>query len=343
MEVFHTQDGQVAKFIHADGSETAIKAVPSQSSFMDPETGEVRVRHTDRNKYSVFVSSSVGCYLKCPMCHLTIKDSVYRPLRGDQILENLKEALIDEMRVRPALASKYMKLCWMGMGDALNEPAMVRDISNRFIEWVFEEGFAAGLDCVDLSTVMPRVSPVWQSEFKALREELSKWPENPLNAQVEQAELSTHDTYQARPPFRLFYSVHSAIQETRDKMAPRTTPVEEAISRLKEFGGPAAGLIFHQLFVEGLNDSLEEVRALSRFMGNHFPDNELRVLRYNHCDRSPWREWDSVQAAVSQLAQSVQHLKVQISAGNEVQAACGQFLVARTRTVERLRIPVVVR
>lgn len=335
MQVFHTQDGRVAKFIHADGSETAIKAGPSQSSFMDQATGEVHVRHTDRNKYSVFVSSSVGCYLKCPMCHLTIKNSLYRPLRGEQILENLKEALREEIRARPELASRYLKLCWMGMGDALNEPAMVRDISNRFLEWVFQEGFAAGLDCVDLSTVMPRVSLTWQAEFRALREELAKWPGNPLNAQVEQAELSTHSSYLARPPFRLFYSVHSAIQTTRDRMAPKTTPVEDAVSSLKDFGAPAAGLIFHQLFVEGLNDSLEEVRALSKFMVSHFPESELRVLRYNHSAHSPLREWGSVQAAVSLLAQSVPHLKVQISAGDEVQAACGQFIVARIRTVKR--------
>lgn len=62
LEIFRTEDGTVTKFIHSDGSETAIKAVPSQSTFIDKETGTVDIRLTDRNKYSIFISSSTGCY-----------------------------------------------------------------------------------------------------------------------------------------------------------------------------------------------------------------------------------------------------------------------------------------
>lgn len=61
--------------------------------------------------------------------------------------------------------------------------------------------------------------------------------------------------------------------------------------------------------------------------------SELRVLRYNHCDRSPYREWPSIEQALATLAHGVSRLKVQESAGAEVAAACGQFLAAYPRSL----------
>ena len=50
MEAFHTDDGSVAKFIHDDGSETAVKVVKSCSNFRD-ENGMVHTEWVDRNKF----------------------------------------------------------------------------------------------------------------------------------------------------------------------------------------------------------------------------------------------------------------------------------------------------
>ena len=69
------------------------------------------------------------------------------------------------------------------------------------------------------------------------------------------------------------------------------------------------------------------------FLGAHFPDKELRVLRYNFCNKSPFREMDSIDLAVTQIAASHARLKVQTSAGKEVAAACGQFLVAYPKSL----------
>ena len=83
MEIFRSTDGLVSKFIHDNGDETAIKCVPSQSTVLDRAAGTVRVVETDRQKGSLFISSSVGCYMKCRFCHLTTKDSVFRRLSTD--------------------------------------------------------------------------------------------------------------------------------------------------------------------------------------------------------------------------------------------------------------------
>lgn len=337
MEAFITSDGAVAKFIHADGSETAVKVVESCSNFKNPETGYIDTCWVDRNKYSVFISSSLGCYMHCPFCHLTIKDSEYRKLQTHQVIENVKEAILHEVHRRPDIQNRYIKLCWMGMGDALNQPVMVREATLDILNWVLSNGFAQGLDCVDLSTVMPRVSPVWVQELAALNRDLQDVPVNPLSFLKEQSEVASQRVYSARSRFRLFYSLHSAIQTTRDKMVPGGTPLSEAVPLLKEFMSNGPNVLLHQLFVEALNDSPQEVEALCALMKDNFPEQELRVLRYNYCDRSPYREWDSIDRAVLRISECHPNLKVQVSAGKEVAAACGQFLVAMPRSLKAMR------
>lgn len=338
MESFITDDGAVAKFIHDDCSETAIKVVKSCSSFIEGD--HVRLEWVDRNKYSVFISSSLGCYMRCPFCHLTIKDSRYRKLQAKAVLDNVKEAILHEAARRPAIRTRHVKLCWMGMGDAVNQPEMVHDVTLELMEWLLREELAAGLDCVDLSTVLPPVKDSWIAQFSALDTALQRYPINPLSYRVEQAELATRDQYTARSRFRMFWSVHSAVQATRDKMVPGGMPLPAAIEQLRAFARSGPNLLLHQLFVEGLNDRDAEVDALLELLRDHFADNELRVLRYNFCDRSPYREWSSVDAAVARIARQHARLKVQVSAGKEVAAACGQFLVAAPKSV-RVKIPVV--
>ncbi len=339
MEAFHTDDGSVAKFIHDDGSETAVKVVKSCSNFRD-EQGLVQTEWVDRNKYSVFISASLGCYMKCPFCHLTIKDSAYRKLQCAQVVANVKEAIEYEIARKPEMKDRYVKLCWMGMGDAVNQPDMVHDATLELMDWLMTKGYTRGLDCVDLSTVLPPVKDDWMERFAALNRALEYLPVNPNSFLVEQAEVATHKVYNNRSRFRMFWSVHSAIQETRNKMVPGAMPLAQVLPKLREFMKRGPNLMLHQLFVERLNDTPEEVDALLKLLGENFPEQELRVLRYNFCDNSPYREWDHIDQAVSRIADQHSRLKVQVSAGKEVAAACGQFLVAHPRTL-RHRIEVV--
>ena len=47
--------------------------VKSVQNIFNPLTNEIESRESDRNKYSIFISSSVGCFMKCKFCHLTLK------------------------------------------------------------------------------------------------------------------------------------------------------------------------------------------------------------------------------------------------------------------------------
>lgn len=325
-DVYRTEDGSVSKYIHADGSETAVKLVKSVQNVLNPLTREVETHTSDRNKYSVFASTSVGCYMKCPFCHLTLKDSKYRPLSDRRVLANMKEALLDKAEFNPALTERYIKLSWMGMGDAANVPGLVHDTTLELLDWVFTQGLAKGLDGVDLSTVLPPVKPEWIERFQALDQALVRYAANPVYA-MDNAAFASGE-YAHRKPFRLFYSVHSVLQPLRDKTVPGALPLADAVPQLQAFAaGGGHTLIFHHLLVDGLNDSEAELEALAAWMRTHFPAHELRILRYNLCARSPYRESDAFLRQIRWLSDHVDFLKVQISPGNEVSAACGQFIV----------------
>lgn len=341
MESFISQNGAVAKFIHADGSETAVKVVKSCSNFKNPETGHIETEWVDRAKYSVFISASLGCYMKCKFCHLTIKDSQYKKLQTEQVVANVKEAILAEIERQPDMRNRYVKLCWMGMGDAVNQPDMVYNATLELMDWIMSNQFAVGLDCVDVSTVLPPVDDDWIPIFKDLDWALRQYPVNPNSFKKEQAELSNQKEYAGRSRFRLFYSVHSAIQETREGMVPKAMRLADALPRLKAYQENGPNLLLHTVFVEGLNDGPAEVDTLLAWLKEHFPTTELRVLRYNYCNKSPYREMSSIDTAVMRLAAEHPSLKVQTSAGDEVSAACGQFLVAFPRKHKLKSIAVV--
>jgi 23S rRNA (adenine2503-C2)-methyltransferase len=308
--VFRSSDGLVSKYNHKDTSETSIKVVPSKDTGLD---GTVRVN--DRGKYTVFISSSAGCYLSCTFCDLTISGMKYRKLKMEQVLDNLKEALEEKISFDPSIKERYIKLSWMGMGDALNDPEMVQSVSLSFLNWVMESGYAAGLDGLDLSTSFAKISSKhWIDVFSDLNMQLSSFPRNPHNRD-------------GRPPFRLFYSLHSGFEGLRQTIVPRTMEIEKVFPRLQEAREQGLQIIFHYTMLEGVNDSVENAEKLvSLLEKNDFAEEEIRFLRYNPHPDSPYEESSTRIEFARRVAEKHPNIKLQISEGREVRSACGQFM-----------------
>lgn len=333
-----SDDKTVVKIVHDDASETAIKTVSSCDTCMT-EDGEFELNETDRNKYSIFISDSAGCYMKCQFCYLTLKAMKYAKINGLHLFNNLIEALEERIYAQvdndlPQIQGKFVKLCWMGMGDAFVMTKKVTTVTRSAMDYILSRGLAEGLDGVDLSTVMPKVKNVDESleQLKLLERALEEYPLNPHNDILvhRNKEFSnTETTYPARSRFRLFYSLHSAIQESRDKLIPNAMPLDEAIPALLRYSeNNKHNVIFHHMFMDGFNDTEEEVDALIELIDQYGLQNyELRVLRYNTCEVSTYiHESDNFKNIIKRLMNVHPHIKVQISAGSEVKAACGQFI-----------------
>lgn len=334
-----SDDNTVAKIVHDDNSETAIKTVSSCDTHMEDD-GTYVLNEVDRNKYSVFISDSTGCYMKCKFCYLTIKNMKYKKLSYKNIVENITDAILNRIIAcadgdLPRIHDKFVKLCWMGMGDAFINTERSKNATLEIMDSIMLRQQALGLDGVDMSTVMPKVGDV-EETFAHLRELerlLQKYPLNPhSNILVHRDETfsNTAKMYPARSRFRLFYSLHSAIQETRDKMIPNAMPIDEALHALLDYSEDNKyNVIIHHMFIDGFNDSVEEVDALINLIKEYrLDEHELRILRYNECESSTYmHESDRFKEIIEQLMPHHPRIKVQISAGSEVKAACGQFLV----------------
>lgn len=334
MKIIQSEDKLVTKYIHENGCETTIKSVNSCNNKINPDTGELITTLTDRNKYSVFISSSIGCYMKCGFCHLTLKNSIYKKLTANEIFEQVKLAIIEEYKLNPDIQNKYLKLCWMGMGDAINVPKIVSEVSIKIIEFVLFNKYAKGLDGVDLSTVLPNVNDSWIEEFQKLDFKLSLYPINPNNNKIVQSGLHTNkENYFNRSLFRLFYSLHEVEQDKRDKIIPNAMPIDKAISKLKQFTqNNKYNLILHHMFLEGYNDNVDDIQKLLTFLEkNSLTENEIRILRYNPVENTEYTESSSYENIIKNLAKKVDFLKAQVSAGNKINSACGQFYAEKRR------------
>lgn len=339
-KILFSDDATVTKIVHDDDSETAIKTVSSCDTCIN-EDGTFTLNETERNKYSIFISYSAGCYMKCKFCYLTLKNMKYKKLQLDSIYSNVMETLI-ERRVAakigtvPKIEGKFVKLCWMGMGDAFVDTERVGNTTISLMHYIMNctRPFAKGLDGVDLSTVMPKVKNLDETfnNLYMLDEMLKYFPLNPHNDVIvhRNAEFSSTGTvYPNRSRFRLFYSLHSAIQKNRDSLIPNAMPINQAIPALVDYSqNNKFNVIFHHMFIDGFNDTQEEVDALINLIDKYnLREYELRILRYNTCEVSTFmHESNNFKNIIKQLVAVHPHIKVQISAGSEIKAACGQFL-----------------
>lgn len=312
MQQIISNDGLTTKYIHKDQSETSFKM--SHSGKFNSENLITPITQ-DKEKYSLVISCSKGCQMKCTFCHLTQKGSTFEELTTEQVEQNLKDVIADQYEKHPEIGKKHIKFCWMGMGEAILKPEMIKTVSINVINWALNKGYASGVDGIDVSTVLPKISNRWQETIKELVEETKNYPRNPNN---------TTD----RSLVRIFYSLHSANQKQREELIPNTKNIDVAIDSLTSFVKETGiDIVYHYMFMNGVNDNDNSVTELiSLYKNKKLSGSELRILRYNEATNGV-TESDYLKDIVSLLEQEIPKLKVQHSSGNKVASACGMFVV----------------
>lgn len=304
MQVKSTKDGSVYKFIHDDLSETAIKDVPTC-------VGDQKEQGID--KYTIFSSCSYGCKRACKFCMLHTKGVSYKDLPSETVLSNLQESLSHVINERPDFRRKSLKLSWMGMGEAACDYAPILE-SREFVEWALSRGYAETFDRIDIGSSLPNNSG---STLYAL------W--SFLTREIEESSI-LKSRLVSTPSVRLFLSIGSLISDTRAFLMG-SGDFAKAVDELRlKWKMPDESLICHLVLLDGVNDSLRDIEFLWQFFSKR-PDLELRFLRYNQCEGSPYAESPLFDMVTQRALRDLPRVKVQISPGSEVMAACGQFLV----------------
>lgn len=309
--------GYTTKYIHKDGSETSIKTNLS-CQYMPTQQGVV-LDSKDNNKYSLVISCSVGCPMSCTFCHLTQKGVEHKRLSKEVIVKNLINVVITESKelakIGVNLSQKYIKLCWMGMGEPMFELPLIEYVTTHFLKFVFDNNYCCGVDGVDISTVLPAGVSARQQEYLfSIQNSLKHYPRNPVTEAKGNSLL------------RIFYSLHSANNK-RELLIPRTKPSREALFSLDSICSyEDIDLVVHYMFIEGVNDSEQDVSDLINLMRDlPSKQRELRILRYNPANAQT-SESAHYNQIVKHLVDNYPNTKLQYSAGKEILAACGQFL-----------------
>ena len=311
MEVYRTTDGTVAKYVHNDGSETAIKTTPIV------EYGGVYGKVT--NKYNVFISTSVGCSVGCRFCYLTTKRCPIHNLSKDEIISNVLDAIEAEVKHRPILKELFAKLSWMGMGDAYFDTQKMYEVSSTVAGEIIKRGLAKGIDGIDVSTTLPKLPDFKKGDGVI---DLAKY----INCYILNPERK-YGTKDSRFPVRLFYSYHGGEEGIRKFLIPYSVSDIEALTYLKTLSNIDVTLVVHHMFFEGLNDTLRDAGEVLNFL-KELGNVELRLLRFNECPGTIYRESPNFDKLVEHLYKFHKNIKVQSSPGSEVAASCGQFLLS---------------
>ena len=215
------------------------------------------------------------------------------------------------------------------MGDAFLNLMKVNICTTQILERVFRNNLAIGLDGVDIGTVFPNNSKDLHI-LNQLNQSLERHWIKPFGKNV-------YNTDKPRSPLRIFYSLHRFDGLRSKYLIPNSEDfnnIKHTLFNLKELCG--IDVIFHQVFIDDQTDMPWLISELKNLFRGYFEDFELRILRYNECSSSPYKESSKFDEIVKELNESIPIIKYQISPGSEIKAACGQFLMDEYKQIKQI-------
>ena len=235
------------------------------------------------------VSSQVGCSLDCKFCATSQLDRM-RNLNVDEIFDQV--VAIDHQS-RTYFDIPLSNIVFMGMGEPLMN---YNNVLGAIEKITSPEGLGMASKRITLSTSgIPKL--------------IRKMADDGVK-------------------FNLAVSLHSAIQSTREKIMPFSIkfPVDELLSSLEYWYEATQRMVTIEFIVwKGINDNLEEVRALVNFC-RKFP-SKVNLIEYN-----PIGDDTFIQATKEAMSMYQNKLTaariintIRRSRGKDIDAACGQL------------------
>jgi 23S rRNA (adenine2503-C2)-methyltransferase len=242
-----------------------------------------------KTRTTACVSSQVGCSLDCNFC-ATARLKRMRNLEPGEIYDQVA-AIDNESRLyfdRP-----LSNIVFMGMGEPLmNYPNVMKSIEMI----TSKEGLGMSPKRITVSTsgVSKMIKKMADDEVK----------------------------------FKLAVSLHSAIEETRNKIMPFTKsfPLPELREALKYWYKKTKSAVTYEYVVwKGINDDKKSIDALVKFC--KYVPCKVNLIEYNPIDDGEFQQ-ASEQATndyISALEKNNIIVKVRRSRGKDIDAACGQL------------------
>ena len=236
------------------------------------------------------VSSQVGCSLNCSFC-ATARLKRMRNLTPDEIFD---QVLTIDQQSRYYYNRPLRNIVFMGMGEPLMNYSNVMKAIERITSE--KEGLGISPKRITLST-----------------SGVSKLIRRMADEQVK---------------FKLAVSLHSAIEETRNKIMPWTVnfPLKELREALQYWYQQTKSRITYEYVVwKGVNDTLKDVEALVQFC--RFAPCKVNLIEYNPIDEGSFQQADEGALFLykEKLEAAGITTTIRYSRGKDIDAACGQL------------------
>lgn len=301
--------------ISNDGTRKWLLRFPPRGAGRPVEVETVYIPEEGRG--TLCVSSQVGCTLTCSFCH-TGTQKLVRNLTPGEILDQLlvardrlgdfPDADTPDGAIVPAEGRKVTNMVMMGMGEPLYN---FENVKQALLIASDGEGLSLSKRRITLSTsgVVP--------EIYRTGEEIG---------------------------VMLAISLHAVRDELRDELVPinRKFPLAELMQACRDYPGlsNARRITFEYVMLKGVNDSLDDARALVRLLRG-IPA-KINLIPFNpwpgsHYDCS---EWEAIEAFAEVVNRAGYASPIRTPRGRDILAACGQLKSEseRMRKSERLAL-----
>jgi len=305
----------VAEQVSADGTRKWLLRLPGEHPGERPHEVEC-VYIPDTGRGTLCVSSQVGCTLTCAFCH-TGTQRLVRNLTAGEIVGQIlvaRDRLGDweggtppADGIVPTDGGRYVtNIVMMGMGEPLYNFDAVKDAL-----LIVTDGEGIGISRRKVTISTSGVVPL----IERAGEEIG---------------------------VMLAVSLHAVRDELRDVLVPlnRKYPIAELMDACRNYPGlsNARRITFEYVMLKGVNDSLDDARALVKLVsGMHA---KINLIPFN-----PWpgtkyecSDWDQIEKFSEIIFNAGYSSPVRTPRGRDILAACGQLKSATEKLSARERM-----
>lgn len=242
------------------------------------------------DRQTACVSSQVGCSLSCRFCATGFMDRK-RNLHFDEIYD---EAALLNAAAEKTYGRKLSNIVFMGMGEPLLNYKNVLKAIERITA---PDGLGMSHRRITVST--SGISKM----IKQLGDDNVK--------------------------INLALSLHAANDETRNKIMPinETNNIRSLVEALNYFYNKTRNdITFEYILFKDVNDSLRDADDLIKLY-RQVPVRLINIIEYNPIDEADFKKPDreSIQKFMDYLAAHRVNVRLRISRGKDIDAACGQL------------------
>ena len=286
--------------------ETYKSAYDKSVNFVQENKQESRfVQRTD-DYFIVYLSSQNGCNKACRFCHLTqtgqtqfVDATLEEYLKqANYPIEHYKKLLISGQK-----PSEKVNFNFMARGEVFSNKVVLEN-SSQLIDGLNEKIKGLNIESkFNFSTIGPT-----ELSGKEFSEIFKDKKENIM----------------------IYYSLYSVSPHFRKKWIPKALPVDDMMTKLKNWQDEGGEVALHWAFIEGVNDSKEDVEKIIEKLEQYSLKAKFNLVRYNPFSDSQGTESkeEVIQENFKILANYLNNPKSRIvpRVGFDVKASCGMFV-----------------